>query len=513
MSNCLLLFSAVPWLLIALLLSSSSLPLSRNWWGSACPSANASSTVSQSPFSPSWNSWWHPHLRLHQETYSSSTRNLFYHLGGYGPWIEKREGVVTGDNAIGPPKDCVVDSVHMMSRHSERYPTFNAGRRHLQLLNKIKQSGLVFNESLAFVNNWTYITDSPDVHFEQLTQIGPYAGTLQAFVTGTRLRTRYSHLLPRDSPLRFWASDSQRVIDTARHFAAGLFGLDWESQGKAELEIIPETLERGADTLTPGDSCVKYIDDLEKGHDYGMNMLSKFQDVYIPAISARLLRGNPNMEFTNAEIFAMQELCGFETLVRGSSPWCLVFTDDDWDHFEYARDLVHYYRAGPGNPYAPAMGWLWLNATTELLREFDDEGGLFFSFVHDGDIAPMLTALGIFDDDTYDPNLPITHIARDRVWRTSQVMPMGGRIIFERLSCSSQSNVTEYGQATNRYIRININDGIVPLPDCDTGPGFSCPLTDFAERTRLRGIKFGQFEDVCGLEKDARKRITFLRQY
>ena len=237
----------------------------------------------------------------------------------------------------------------------------------------------MLNASLAFVNNWTYLTDSPDVHFAQLTQVGPYAGTLQAFTTGTRLRGRYSHLLPRDRPLRFWASDSQRVIDTARHFAAGFIGLDWERDGKAELEIIPETFDQGADTLTPGDSCLKYIEDPEKGHDYGMNMLAKFQGAYIPAISARLATHNPDINFTNDEIFAMQEMCGFETLVRGTSPWCAVFTEDDWRHFEYARDLVHYYRAGPGNPYAPAMGWLWLNATTELLLNFKDEGGLFFS--------------------------------------------------------------------------------------------------------------------------------------
>lgn len=249
----------------------------------------------------------------------------------------------------------------------------------MKLHNKIKQSGLAFNASLAFLNSWSYITDSPDRHFDQLTQIGPYAGTLQAFTTGTRLRTRYSHLLPRNGTLRLWASDSQRVIDTARHFAAGFVGLDWEKDGKAELEIIPETLEQGADTLTPGDSCVNYIEDLEKGHDYGMNILAKFQDAYIPKIAARLARENPHTNFTNVEIFSMQEMCGFETLIRGSSPWCAVFTDDDWDHFEYARDLVHYYRAGPGNPYAPAMGWLWLNATTELLEGLKEEGGLFFS--------------------------------------------------------------------------------------------------------------------------------------
>lgn len=132
--------------------------------------------------------------------------------------------------------------------------------------------------------------------------------------------------------------------------------------------------------------------------------------------------------------------------------------------------------------------------------------------VHDGDIAPMLAALGIFDDDSYDPYLPITHIATDRIWRTSQVMPMGGRITFEKLTCSAEPGTAGSEPVADQYVRVNINDGIVPLLDCNSGPGSSCPLADFVERTRLRGVEFGDFETVCGMEKDAKKRITFLRQ-
>lgn len=75
----------------------------------------------------------------------------------------------------------------------------------------------------------------------------------------------------------------------------------------------------------------------------------------------------------------MQELCGFETLVRGNSPWCDAFHHKDWLNFEYARDILHYYRAGPGNRFALAMGWLWLNATARLLEIGPSAGKLFFS--------------------------------------------------------------------------------------------------------------------------------------
>jgi hypothetical protein len=84
--------------------------------------------------------------------------DLFYHLGGNGPWIPKVEGVIHG--TLAPPTGCDVDQVHMvipfpisarvptilvsttrpycsianannwqLSRHAERYPTQNAGAR------------------------------------------------------------------------------------------------------------------------------------------------------------------------------------------------------------------------------------------------------------------------------------------------------------------------------------------------------------------------------------------------
>ncbi|OMP84662.1 3-phytase B [Diplodia seriata] len=215
----------------------------------------------------------------------------------------------------------------------------------------------------------------------------------------------------------------------------------------------------------------------------------------------------------------MQEMCGFETTVRGSSAWCNVFSRDEWLSFEYARDVIHFYRAGPGNRFGALMGWLWLNATTSLLLEGPSAGPFFFSLyashlpmldpanfcssVHDGDIVPMLAALDIFHDKA---DLPITRRADDRVWKTSQVTPMGGRITFERLSCPESESPTQ------AYVRININDGVVPMPGCDSGPGRSCPLPDFAAKIKNRGVELGDFRAKCGLGDDMPDRITFLHQ-
>ena len=168
------------------------------------------------------------------------------------------------------------------------------------------------------------------------------------------------------------------MVETARYFSTGFFGLDWGS-GSANLHIISNSPSLGADTLTPQDTCSNYRTDLVLGHDFGYTQLREFSATYLPQISQRLQDENPGIVFTEREVYTMQEMCGFEILARGESPWCDVFTHEDWYNFQYARDILHYYRSGPGNRFGPAMGWLWLNATAELLEKGPAAGKLFFS--------------------------------------------------------------------------------------------------------------------------------------
>ena len=145
---------------------------------------------------------------------------------------------------------------------------------------------------------------------------------------------------------------------------------------------------------------------------------------------------------------------------------------------------------------------------------------LIVTSVHDGDIIPLLSALDIFPQH---PDLPISHVLHNRTWRTSDVVPMGGRIIFERLACATPpdcwSNAPFYPnhvyctpQPDEIYVRINVNDEIVAIPGCDSGPGGTCPLDDFLERVKKRGSEIEKFGTICGLDEDAPERITFLHQ-
>lgn len=76
------------------------------------------------PHSASWKTWFHPLQAQPNATRESSEEwNLFQHLGGNGPWIEK-----SGSNdemSIAPPEGCSVDQVHMVGVFQVTYVPFS----------------------------------------------------------------------------------------------------------------------------------------------------------------------------------------------------------------------------------------------------------------------------------------------------------------------------------------------------------------------------------------------------
>ncbi|TKX18579.1 acid phosphatase-like protein 2 [Elsinoe australis] len=444
--------------------------------------------------------------------------SILHHLGGNGPWIPHTTSALTTD--LHPPPNCRIDQIHLLSRHAARYPTRPSGIRMLQLYHRLAHLNHTFTGPLSFINTYNFFMPDPAARLENLVPVGPYAGTLQAFQTGTEMRTRYEELVleaERRGQMTFWASGSRRVEETARYWAAGMWGLDWEY--RARLEVVSEGTERGADTLTPGRTCKRYREE-DGGRIKGYKALEEWMGMYLPRVGERLKGFEPEVHFTNVELFTMQEMCGFEILAKGSSPWCDVFTREEWDEFEYARDLLHYYRAGEGNIFGATMGWLFLNATKDLLVQGPDAGLMFASFVHDGDLVPFLNALDLFPQLR---KLSTDHVMSNRTWRTSDVTPMGGRIILERLACPAPqncwSNEPYYPNHVycdpvkdDYFIRVNVNDGIVAMSECQEGPGGSCPLDRFVQHVKMRGRHNDDFRAVCALSEDAPDRITFLNQ-
>lgn len=119
---------------------------------------------------------------------------------------------------------------------------------------------------------------------------------------------------------------------------------------------------------------------------------------------------------------------------------------------------------------------------------------------------PLITTLGLFADSS---PLPATHAVDDRKWRLSSVVPMGGRIIFERVSCSTA--------ASEPGVRLLVNDAVMTIPGCEKfarKEGNICPLAKFIEIVNGIGERVGDFEKICQIDKSvAGKRPSFLNHH
>lgn len=143
------------------------------------------------------------------------------------------------------------------------------------------------------------------------------------------------------------------------------------------------------------------------------------------------------------------------------------------------------------------------------------------------DVPPILAVLGLLNNTSYAPLDPLCPNT-SRKYRASYIVSFRGTVALERLSCDntwSKGNTTVHHiagsvpltQSTSQYVRVKVsvqiileilkyihairkvNDAVVPIPQCTSGPGSSCPLSQFATVVRKRGELAGDFVQKCGL--------------
>jgi acid phosphatase len=80
--------------------------------------------------------------------------------------------------------------------------------------------------------------------------------------------------------------------------------------------------------LTPGDTCLRYVEDKSSGRDQGYYKLALCK-TNLRNTADRLSSESGGFTFSNLDIYSVMEICGFEILVRGDSPWCKEFTREE----------------------------------------------------------------------------------------------------------------------------------------------------------------------------------------
>ncbi|KAJ6119753.1 hypothetical protein N7523_004033 [Penicillium sp. IBT 18751x] len=124
------------------------------------------------------------------------------------------------------------------------------------------------------------------------------------------------------------------------------------------------------------------------------------------------------------------------------------------------------------------------------------------SCAHDTNITPILAALGIA---TPSEDMPLDTIPFPSTYEIGNIMPMGGHLKLERMSCNATAP-TEKGT----YVRVVLNEAVVLFTSCQEGPGFSFSLANY---TDVVGRMLSDFKSECKINSTVPQHLSFWWDY
>ncbi|PPQ79240.1 hypothetical protein CVT25_002806 [Psilocybe cyanescens] len=426
------------------------------------------------------------------------------HLGNLSPFQSvpsSKFGLPDASPVI--PNGCELTQVYLIHRHGARYPTADSGPP--GFADKIhtaatSSAGFSAKEELSFLNTWTYKLGG-DI-------LTPF-GRSQLFNLGVGFRVKYGQLLKKFTNLPVFRTTSEaRMLDSALHFAAGFFGVQSYKEDYHQLITI-EHADPGTqnNTLAPYETCTNGLNEIAS---YGDVQSGKWAAIYLAPAVTRLNAKLQGLELNVKDLFAMQQLCAFETVALGYSAFCDLFTEEEWKGFEYQSDLQFWYSFGPGNPASSAMGIGYVQelvsrltktridtfentvnasiVTSEILFPLDQP--IYVDATHDTILTAIFTAMNFTTLAANGP-LPTDRIPEHQTFFANQLAPFASNVVGQVLSCPASDTPT--------HIRWIVNDGVVPLTGiagCENNKDGLCKLDTFIAGMKQR-IEEVDFEFDC----------------
>lgn len=259
----------------------------------------------------------------------------------------------------------------------------------------------------------------------------------------------------------------------------------------------------------------------------------------LPILGARLssrfaAAGVKGLTLTGQDLLNLAEICSFDTLGRASvskgqlslkqSKFCGVYNSTEWPIVGYAFDVGKWKGEGYGTPYFKALGTGFLrelvarfngtapsianptslnttidgNSATFPLPNREKGPVIYFDGSHDNseyrrrskrgnicqtdiylvhfqDMAPIVASLGLFNGPNETTGYNSQNLPHN--WVFSQIAPLQGKIVFEKLSC--EASISRQKQD---FVRIRANEAIL-TGWCNDGSNYErgtlCPMHAF----------------------------------
>ncbi|KAK3502787.1 phytase [Neurospora crassa] len=439
-------------------------------------------------------------------------------------------------SAISPsvPDGCRLTFAQVLSRHGARFPTPGKAAAISAVLTKIKTSATWYAPDFEFIKDYNYV-----LGVDHLTAFGEQ----EMVNSGIKFYQRYASLIrdytdPESLPF-IRASGQERVIASAENFTTGFYSALLADKNpppsslplpRQEMVIISES-PTANNTMHHG-LCRAFEDSTT-----GDAAQATFIAANFPPITARLnAQGFKGVTLSDTDVLSLMDLCPFDTVAYSPSsslttssspsggsklsPFCSLFTAQDFTVYDYLQSLGKFYGYGPGNSLAATQGVGYVNellarltvspvvdktTTNSTLDGNEDTFPLsrnrtvFADFSHDNDMMGILTALRIFEgvdaekmmDNTTIPREygetgddPVNLKEREGLFKVGWVVPFAARVYFEKMICDGDGSgemVQSEEEQDKELVRILVNDRVVKLNGCEADELGRCWLDKFVE--------------------------------
>lgn len=406
-----------------------------------------------------------------------------YYLGTKTPYR-----IIAGQNATAIKyPGCEARKIWAVIRHGTRNPSIEqidkmSARlpeiRDLILENLQQATDQIHNIDIDLFKKWSIKLKQTDN--KKLT----HEGEDEMLLLAERMQIRFPGLIRNvysESEHEFKYTATQRTKKSAQYFVAGLFG-----RNTVKDVYFPEPLKRDP-ILRFYKLCNKWRKEVKK-NPKSIAERKKFDSGII--MSETIKEVNERLGFEDelnlSDIRTIYTTCAFETAwnKRRRSPWCSVFTPENFKVMEYAEDLKYYWVDGYGHNLTYKQACPAFNDMIEFFQNNDDGSpNSKFYFTHSGTLLKMLAHMELYRDQA--PLVADGFLKNgDRKWRVSQIDAFGTNLMFVLFDC---------GVEKDKILTLH-QEQIVGLP--------SCPNSDLCELEKIvkyysDSVTACDFDEMC----------------
>ncbi|XP_072743794.1 multiple inositol polyphosphate phosphatase 1 isoform X2 [Anoplolepis gracilipes] len=336
-------------------------------------------------------------------------------------------------------EDCVEKKIWLILRHGTRYP----GKKYIpRMINELPEWQHIILQN--YKQNTTSLSANDAALFKKwkmsLAERDMMKLTLEGenemIDLGERYQARFPSLMPEtfnNQTYKFRYTSTQRTEESAKHFAVGLFG--WHNSKNI---WFPAPIYRDP-VIRFYKACPRWRQEVDKNSNARLEK-TKFLDSKIVKDMLNNIEKRIGHNIDYESVHLMHTMCAFETAWNQSivSPWCKIFSLNDFRIFEYAEDLEFYWIDGYGYPLTYEQACPALKDMFDFFRSKEKTTTTAY-FTHSGTILKLLALLGVAKDKHPLMHDSFTlHKEDKRVWRSSIIDTFASNMAFVLYDCASQ---------------------------------------------------------------------------